>query len=361
MDRTFFELIHIALGKSSSLSKSPSVTEWNLLFELAQQQTLVGVLYAALEKLPADQKPPKQVLLQWFMIKERIVSLNKQINNEVCELSQELAKDGFRNVIMKGQGIGLLYPDPLLRTPGDIDVWVEGDRKHIINYVQRLGNREQIVYHNITYHRFSNTEVEVHFTPSWFNSYVHNQRLQVFFKEGFEDCLKNKVQLVGCPTDICVPSKRFNSVFILQHIYRHLFGDGIGLRQLMDYFYVIQSGFSEEELIEYQRVLKHLGMYKFTCAVMYIMSVVFGMDEKQLPLPIDIKEGQYLLEEVMRAGNFGKYDPRIYHPHNENKLHSFFRITKQVLHHVAHYPSEVVWSPIYRFWHFFWRKFNGWL
>ena len=361
MIHIFYELIQIALGKSSSLSKVPTTSEWKMLFELAQMQTLVGVLYPALEKLPIEQKPPKSILLQWFVLTERIISINKSVNIETGELSQELLKDGFKNVIMKGQGVGLLYPNPMLRMSGDIDVWVVGHRKSIIDYVQRSGIREQIVYHNITYQRFTNTPVEVHFTPSWFNCYFYNRRLQKFFKEEFNECLRHKVSLAGCSEVVSVPTKRFNAVFILQHIYRHLFGDGIGLRQLMDYYYVIQLGFTAEERIEYSKVLKYLGMYKFCGAVMYIMNTVFGMKANELPIPMDVEEGKYLLDEIMRAGNFGKYDPRIVHPENESKFHSFFRITKQVLHHVSHYPSEVFWSPIYRFWHYFWRKYNGWL
>ena len=361
MIKVFFLLIKIAIGHASKLPRPLTDRQWKCLYRVAEEQTLLGVLYPALERLPQEQRPSKEIIFKWYTTAEMIRESNRRMNKEAVELAKMIGEELGDNVLMKGQGIATLYPDPSLRMPGDIDLWVKGERSSIIDYVKRGGQEEQIVYHNITFHHFAETPVEIHFTPSWMNSYFHNRRLQRFFKRSFDECSKHRISLPESAGEISVPTKMFNAVFILQHIFRHLFGDGIGLRQMMDYYYVLQLGFSAVEIQIIRNQLKSLGMYKFAGAVMFVMKEVFGLPDNKMLVPINEKEGAYLLSEIMRAGNFGKFDSRIVHPENENKIHSFWRINKQVVKHIGHYPSEVCWSPVYRAWHFCWRKYHGWI
>lgn len=46
--------------------------------------------------------------------------------------------------------------------------------------------------------------------------------------------------------EITVPTLSFNVIYILSHLYRHVFTEGIGLRQLLDYYFVIEKFFSKQ-------------------------------------------------------------------------------------------------------------------
>ena len=147
------------------------------------------------------------------------------------------------------------------------------------------------------------------------------------------------------------PTLAFNRVYILVHIYRHLFHEGIGLRQLLDYYFVLQQGFTEEERTETMRTLRSLRMQRFTEAVMWVLQEVFAMDERYLLTTPNEEEGRFLLSEIMMAGNFGHYDERIKRSEKVTEWDLFRRRVGRNMRFVRSYPSEVLWAPLFKLWH----------
>ena len=153
-----------------------------------------------------------------------------------------------------------------------------------------------------------------------------------------------------------MPTNSFNRIFILLHIYRHLFEEGIGLRQLLDYYYVLQQGFTEQEKAATLQQLKELKMVRFAGAVMHVLKKVFAMDEKYfLTTPLE-KEGDFLLKEILAGGNFGKYSQRYEAEMNGNLLQRAFARTAHNMIFARSYPSETLAAQPFRIWHYFWRK-----
>lgn len=359
--RVFFELIQVALGKRKDLSVLPTDETWKSLFAEARRQTLLGFLFTAVQKLPREQQPCREMALRWFAVAEQIRAHNVKADFAAVKLSEELRRDGFRCVILKGQGNALLYPDARSRNPGDIDVWIDGTRRQIVGRLKAAGTKSGAVYHNVAYPAVDGVAVEAHFTPSWMFSPVTNGRLQHWFRQQKEAQFANKVRLPDIDAEISVPTIGFNRIYVLVHIYRHLFGEGIGLRQVLDYYYVLKQGFSEEERLETVRTLARLGMKPFTAAMMYVMQEVFGMEREMMLLPPDNIRGKELLYEILAAGNFGHYDTRRkYRPENTGTVELFVRRTLRNWKFVRNYPSEALWTPFFKLWHFFWRKFHGW-
>ena len=352
----FFDLIQIALGHKTELSHAPSDEEWKELYALSKKQTLLGITAAAIEKIPAHQRPAKPLLLQWYVTAEHIKDLNESLNIKAVKISEMFYKHGFRNIILKGQGIAKLYEIAQLekyRTPGDIDIWLEGSRENIVEYVRKSRPNSKVVYHHIDFGEIDGVDVEIHSTPSWMNCYFTNKKLQNFFSQCKDDLFRRCDTLQG---DIPTPSLYFNSIYILIHIYRHLFQEGIGLRQLMDYYFVLRQGLTESEAREAMEVLRSLRMERFAGAVMWIMQEVFGLEEAYMLTTPSEKDGRFLLNEIMISGNFGQYDIRVWRNNNESDLSHAIRKIKRSLSFIHYYPSEVVWSPLFKLWHYFWRR-----
>lgn len=389
----FFELLQIAIGNRDCFSQAPTEEEWRELYALAQKQAMVGITFRGVEQLPLEQRPPKQVLMQWYMATGRIKTLNADLDRKALVVANRFLEDGFPNVILKGQGIALLYRvgqmdkrrsqaagegnEPLTmdngqlegessireyRTPGDIDIWLHGEREEILSYVRKHVPGCAPVYHHVDFPVVNGLDIEVHFTPSWMNSPVTNRRLQRFFRE--QQLGASKKNENGNPqptshhryTELPIPTLAFNRIYILVHIYRHLFAEGIGLRQLLDYYFVLCQGLTTEEREETMRVLRSLKMKRFAGAVMWVLQEVYGMDDRYLLTAPDEREGRFLLSEIMLAGNFGQYDERLQHSREESALHWGLRKVKRNFRFVRSYPSEVLWSPIFKLWHYFWRK-----
>ena len=368
----FFELLQIAIGNRDRFSHAPTTEEWRELFALAQKQAMVGIAFRGVELLPVEQRPPKSLLMQWMMVAERIKAFNADLDRKALAVANKFFEEGFPGVVLKGQGIAKLYRGLTLtlsqgegtacqmanselsianyRTPGDIDIWLWGERKDILEYVRRHVPDCRPVYHHVDFPVIKGLDVEVHFTPSWMNSPITNRRLQRWFRSfNFQFSTFNS-------TELPVPSLAFNRVYILVHIYRHLFAEGIGLRQLLDYYFVLCQGFTPEEREATMSTLRSLKMLRFTAAVMWVLQEVYGMDDRYLLTAPDGREGCFLLGEIMQAGNFGQYDERMQHEQGESALRWGLRKVKRNFRFVRSYPSEVLWSPFFKLWHWGWRR-----
>ena len=354
----FFQLLQIAIGNREQFSPSPTVEEWNELYTLAQKQAMVGIAFRGIEYLPEGQRPPKSLLMQWYMATERIKFMNADLDRKALAVVNKFLREGFPGVVLKGQGIAKLYtpltiqipPLTVYRTPGDIDIWLKGNRKDILNYVRRHVPHCKPVYHHVDFPVIDGLDIEIHFTPTWMNSPITNFRLQRWFCDYTETTFSSSFK------DIPAPNVAFNRVYILVHIYRHLFAEGIGLRQLLDYYYVLQQGCTDEERADTMRVLRSLKMQRFAGAVMWVLQHVFAMDDRHLLTAPDAREGRFLLAEIMQAGNFGQYDERLRHEQGESTLQWGWRKMKRNFRFVRSYPSEVLWSPLFKLWHWGWRK-----
>ena len=126
--------------------------------------------------------------------------------------------------------------------------------------------------------------------------------------------------------------------------------------QLMDYYFVLRQGFTEEERSTTMHTLHSLGMKRFTAAVMWVLQEVFGLEDKYLLTPPNESEGRFLLNEIMRSGNFGQYDQSLRRTRNDSDLSYALRKLQRIFRFIRSYPSEVLWSPIFKMWHYFWRK-----
>ena len=350
----FFDFLRFCIGAVEEIPESAKDADWNELYRLAQKQALVGILFDGIQRLPSsDMGISRDLLLQWMAQCQMLEKANMRLNDAAILVSEWFGKKGFRTCILKGQGNALLYPNGLHRTPGDIDIWVEGGDKRVISFVRTILQNGKACYHHINFPSYNGVEVEVHYRPSFLLCFWHNRRLQKYYERVKEEQFSHRVKL-GEQGEIAIPTDEFNLIFQLTHIYAHLMNEGIGLRQLLDYYYVV-SKFNVDGLMltSLQKELKHLGLWKFAGAVMYIMKEVFGMAESKLIVPPNEKYGKFVLNEVLEAGNFGTYDKR--NCFGRSKLgHNIQRIYRDI-RLLRYFPAEALSEPIFRTWHFFWR------
>jgi len=356
----FLELIRIALGCQSKFSQTPSEQEWRELLQESARQAVIGFTYRALNVLPADQRPPRQVLIDWQASAQKIICDNKRLNHDSVWVSERFRKAGFRNAVLKGQGNTLLYPDPMLRTGGDIDIWLDGERDKIISYVTHLFPKARVQWQEVEFPIKKSTCIEVHTIPALMFHPADRRRMEAFFNQHRDEIFSNETELPGEEGEVCIPTLRVNLTFQLIHIYRHIFNEGIGLRQLIDYYYLLQHCLETRQtnlLPETASMVKQLHMSRFVGGLMWVMQEVFLLQKELLILPADEREGRFLLREIMLAGNFGKHDSR--NKHKESKWGNFWQQTTRNMRFLTRYPREVIWNPWYRISQFIWRKRKG--
>ena len=357
----FFELIQVAIGTRICLSHTPNAGEWGALYAMAKKQSLVGVCFAGVQKLALQEQAPEEMLyLTWMGMAAKIQQRNEIVNKQCNELQERLIKEDFRSCILKGQGNAENYGSlALLRQSGDIDIWLEGGFEKVNNYVQSKYPTNKINDHHIEYECFDDTEVEIHYFPFWLNNPFQNKVLDKFFISQEQ---KQFANILSLPNEIkiCAATTEFNIVFQLAHIYLHLFTTGIGMRQLMDYHFVVKREMEVvkgENVQEGKKVISNLGMVRFASALMWVLGHVFGLEERCIPWAPNEKDGRFLLKEIMMSGNFGHHDERI--PKNMSYWKSFWYLNFYNLRLIRFDYWFWFWTPIMRIKGFVWRKMHG--
>ena len=366
----------------SDSQRIPSITDWDALFLFMRQQALLGVGFCGIEKMKAEGADvPKPVVLKWYAASEKIRKRNEVLNRRCVELVKRLKEDGFECCILKGQGNALMYPNPYVRMSGDIDVFVMPvgnvnddpslncsisieQRRRVMNYVRRMFPQAKIRYQHIDYPVFPDVEVEMHFIPTAKNNPIYNRRLQRWTEKQMAEQCSHFVELPEGAGKIPVPTWEFNIVYQLSHMMHHFFDEGIGLRQLMDYYYLLMTTDNRQQTTDSRRrttdnrsmvdTLRHLNLYHFAGAVMWVLHEVMGLEECLFIVPADEWRGKLLLEEIIKGGNFGKYSGLTRHGMGTKY---FLKINRN-MRFVRSYPAEALCEPVFRTWHFFWRMWH---
>lgn len=362
IERKFFALIRLAISESKELSSDDvsileNVTpyDWTELYTMSVKQTLAGVVFHGVERLPQRLQPPREIVFKWFALCEKIKRINIIADANAVKVVMSLSRAGFKCCLLKGQGNAIMYPDARMRMSGDIDVWTDGGVKRALQFVKKRYQNIEFYYHHVELPPFNGSPVEMHYRPAFLQNFLHNRRLQRYFTLHADEQFFNRVNLPDGVGRVSVPTPAFNRIFQLSHIVNHFGHEGIGLRQMLDYYYVLRQGFTDDERVADTHLLKETGMYRFAQGMMYVMHEVFALKDRFLIVSADERMGRTILHETMCGGNFGKYDSRGNNSDNAGKLKkNIIRLNRDVRLAFS-YPSEFLCEPFFRIWHFFWR------
>ena len=244
----FFAFLKYCLGYKGDMSRVITGMDWQELYSFASKQALLGLCFDGIERLGKEypeelkQNPiERELLMTWMGAAQQIRRQNMKVNAVASKLFSMLREDGMRCCVLKGQGNALMYPNPYSRTPGDIDVWVNASREQITEYAKKYFEiGEDIRYHHLET-SLDGVPVELHFFPCIMNNPVYNARLQKWFKRNADLQCSNIVSLPDGIGEIAIPTTSFNVFYQLTHLYHHFFDEGIGMRQIIDYFLVVND------------------------------------------------------------------------------------------------------------------------
>ena len=429
----FFAFLKYCLGYKGNMSRVVAGMDWQMLYSFASKQALLGLCFDGIERLGEEypeelRRNPigRELLMTWMGKAQQIRRQNRKVNIVASKLYSMLRDDGFRCCVLKGQGNALMYPNPYSRTPGDIDVWIHDSMKRISEYASKKFELEDDIRLQHLETSLDGVPVELHFFPCSMNNPIYHARLQKWFRRNADLQCSHIVGLPDGAGDIAIPTTAFNVIYQLTHLYHHFFDEGIGMRQIIDYFLVVndfsKNVFWDNDLSNpsvslskgsstafpkplspqgtgdvtalrcseplrskdggaskpspncagwdrlggngdttstaldvVQRELKHLGLWKFARAVMYVLHEALGLSEEKMIAPMDEKRGKLLLAEILNGGNFGKHFTKYGHFTQQGMAKKYFLKIWRNMHFVRYYPAEALSEPIFRTWHFFWR------
>lgn len=357
----FFELLQLSVGTRLGLSFTPSAKEWGEAFDNAKRQALVGMCFRGVQcAIKADNSkvanlPPK-LKMQWLAITAGIQRRNEVMNRRCAELYGLIKAAGYESCVLKGQAVAMYYDADsntdetnrmsLLRQSGDIDMWMVANVEEVIRWARDTDTMYYYDYHHADLSMFPDTEIELHYRPSISRNLWRNARLQKWFKnDGHQHIVYN--EMLKCN----VPDNVFSLILTLNHNLWHLLYEGVGLRQMMDLYYVARSMQASDEV---SCLLRYFQLESFGSASAWVLWYLFDRSadnslfiSKQSPLPApDERLGRFLLDEIMKAGNFGHHDERLKSGRYSSRTRLMLQWLRHTMRLVRYFPVEVTWTPL---------------
>lgn len=362
------ELVRFALHPTATTFESSSTLHWDEIWKNAYQQGLVGLICTTLERLPKPLQPSGDNLLEWAGAAHIIRERNLHIARLTYRLAEDLRQKNYRCILLKGSAAATRYPQPLLRKPGDIDLWVRPPkgtpfhlsawRKEFTAYVRTKSKQYSMAPHHIGVTLAQRTTAELHFTPLTMHNPLHNSRIQRWFDTQAETLWDNQQIIPGTPHRIAMPTAEFDAVYQLAHIYHHLFEGGMSLRLIADYYFVVSAPDFSPDPKEFVRLLRHLGLYRFATAVSYVLEDCFQLPPHCYPVTASAPLGKRLKEFILRGGEFGMYGNHAAALARKGSARRFAATTLSTLRLVRHYPYEALAEPFSHLHRFLWRTYH---
>ena len=333
----FIELLRISLGTQSELSKIPSPEDWKNIMVLAKRHGVLGIMFSGIELLGQKSAIPKNILLQWCGIAINIESQNELLDIRTRELTSIFLEYGFRSCILKGQGNALLYPNPRRRCGGDIDLWLEGKRNDILKFLRQKWIIGDVLMYHADVKVFDDAAVEIHYLPAFSYNPFRDYKYRKFFKHEGQLQFRQFDDSVG----FAHPSLYFSAVYSLIHIFNHSLKNEILFKQIIDYYYILKH-LQASDRIQIMKTIKWIGLERFAGGLMYVIqSLLLLTDEAKdyLLCPANEKAGKLLIDDLFLSQK---------------------RTSNQaLLKHLRLYPSEVLWAPVWKAWHWCRRKIHN--
>lgn len=298
INQLFFELIRVAIGNQVCLSHTPTADEWGMLYAMAKKQSLVGVCFAGVQKLINNHPSlitnlSETFRLQWLGMATKIQQRNEVVSRRCKDVLDIVRKAGLRAFLMKGQCNAALYGDlSELRQSGDIDIYVDGGRE------------------KVKYKCFEDADVDMHYALPKMRHPLCNKRLKAYLMSWIEANYTNHRSIAAGVWVPC-PVLEYDVVFQLEHVYEHFIGRGVGLRQIMDFYFLLQSAPIGYDYEAVKKGVEDIGLTKFASGLMWVLNHIFDMSMVNVPWVPNERVGRFLLQEIMRSGNFDGANAKI--------------------------------------------------
>ena len=228
------------------------------------------------------------------------LSGNTKIDFEHVRICNIMKNAGIPCTVLKGFASALYYPDPLMRSMGDVDFLVDTDdfeeasKALIENGYESNGKNHDV--HDVFLGNVC--RCEMHFQPSGIPEGKAGVKVRKYLSGLLENSQKVQTEL----GEITVPSVFHHGLIILLHMCHHLTGDGLGLRHLCDWAVFLNS-IGEEK---FEKTFKDIGLWDFAKIMTFISCEYLGLPDMKWSKDADKNLADYILIDIIIGGNFGQ-------------------------------------------------------
>ena len=346
----FFALVKAGLWENANKNQNQNEyrfegLDWDEVQRLAEEQSVVGLVAAGFNQLTAYRLPltEKLTLLgKCQLIEQR----NLAMNDFIAKMFARLKDEGIAPLLMKGQGVAQCYERPLWRASGDVDLLLtEKDyqaAKYLLLPEATSVEQEYTSFKHIAMH-FGDVEVELHGCLHTRLSKRLDASIDTLQDEMFREKKFGVWNNGGVP--VPVPAPEYGVLFVLTHILKHYYVEGIGLRQVCDWCRLL---WTYRDVIDRKTLECRLKKIRLTTEWKAFAAVAvdyLGMPVDAMPLySPDLRwsrKANHIISFIFKTGNFGhnrqRVKPKTY---LGGKLRSTHRKFSDFAHHAFDFPVD---------------------
>ena len=272
---------------------------WDEVIKESILQSVPLLAFKNYRELPLSEQNVSKV--KSFIKKCSIANVNCFKGHEY--LHKIMTDNAIPYCIIKGAASSYRYPDPLLRSMGDVDFYVP---PQYTEKARAIFTDEGFVCdeHPHSFHvgmERGSLRIEMHFAPIA----SPGGKIGEIFNEYWSDICDTAVLTRDVFSEYYLPSDFHHGFILLTHLKSHIIPVGIGLRHVCDWAVFVNS-FSDEEFRNlFEERLKRVGLWRFAKAVSLVAVLLFGMPHKAW-MGEDYEIASALADDITSGGNFGR-------------------------------------------------------
>jgi len=286
----------------------PSDDQWKALIALADQMQISGLLYDAVTRLGANQRPTQETLLQWTARVVEVERNNVAYRHQLYAMLDQMTLQHMTPIVMKGITIANLYPNALRRPVGDVDLFVPLDAQPgYIKLFEKAGAHFSTAY---DLKHLSVLCLDMHWELHFRSLHFYNSRSESRYRlleaeETAKDALFHE-NYDGHQVAVFPPL--LNMVYLTAHLQHHLLMEKATLRQIVDWMFALKHDRTALAIKEaaFVNQLRRLGLFRLYRAIGYIAITYLGLNAESYAglthlSKLDKKRGEYLLKIILKG------------------------------------------------------------
>ena len=309
VQKDFLALLRCALWRGEPVKVKADL---HAIIELAGRQKTRVLLNHALRRSGIEPEQADAAQMKLFL--HRTLSAHVILNQRTEAVVRMLDTAGVPSVLLKGQGLSLLYPDSFMRECGDIDLYV-GEEQYakacrlVMDFSMDAEKRGHEVETDKHLHvRRGYLVVEVHRFCLTLPDRQQNDFFQQLARKGLWE---NLVPLRFGQVTVQTPAPDFNALYVFLHAWQHFLGGGVGLRQFCDWTLLLHSLAGKLDTDYLRQALDALNLWRPWQVFGAIAVDHLGLPAEEMPFynPKESWRGRSVLSMILREGSFGQYRP----------------------------------------------------
>ncbi len=326
MQLTAEEQMVLALLRQALTGGEAPVAEgiqWDRVIGIAQRHAALPLLFPVLSERKSGLGPEEMNRIREVTL--TCARQNIRLAWETARAQKTLEKAGLPTAVLKGGGVGALYPVPEYRKSGDVDLFLiqqqaDGEKqqkaflkeqmRRAQTALEEIGYRPDMTHapsNHVVFENADGIRLELHtFLTEPVDNDAVNQKIWEIQRSGV--FRTRTVNTAG--QEITVLSGAGQAFALLLHMLHHFLRSGFGLKLLADWVVFWNHAAPDKQTVRdtYQRLVTACGLTGFSDLVTSVCARYLGLTGLEPLHPSDPALFIPFLREIFSSGEFGEED-----------------------------------------------------